>query len=307
MKIEPEDFIALVDRAMQNAAVSHMRPVIEKELLHYDILFCLDREGLLDQLVFQGGTSLRLCHGGSRFSEDLDFAGGRDFSSHHLTDMKQCIEDYIGARYGLEVSVREPGSLRQDPKYAELRIDKWQVAIVTAPERKGVPKQRIKIEVAGVPAYTRTPLPLRNNYDFLPDGYEDTLIYTETLSEVMADKLVALPATQKYVRHRDLWDLTWLLQQGASLDADLVANKLADYRITNFEPLLEQRIQSLPGIVASSSFTDEMRRFLPADVFERTLAKEKFTSYLVNTLQGLLGGLREQLYGHRTQGPEFVM
>ncbi|HET6629122.1 MAG TPA: nucleotidyl transferase AbiEii/AbiGii toxin family protein, partial [Woeseiaceae bacterium] len=46
------------------------RPVVEKELLHYDILFALDTEGLLDPLTFQGGTSLRLCYGAQRFSED---------------------------------------------------------------------------------------------------------------------------------------------------------------------------------------------------------------------------------------------
>ena len=37
-----------------------------------------------------------------------DFAGGNDFSSEQLTDMKQCLEDYIGKRYGLEVNVKEP-------------------------------------------------------------------------------------------------------------------------------------------------------------------------------------------------------
>jgi len=67
------DFNTMVDLAMTAPGRGHMRPVIEKELLHYDILFCLDKEGLLDQLTFQGGTSLRLCHGSPRFSEDLDF------------------------------------------------------------------------------------------------------------------------------------------------------------------------------------------------------------------------------------------
>lgn len=38
-----------------------MRPVIEKELLHYDILYALDEARVLDNLVFQGGTSQRLC------------------------------------------------------------------------------------------------------------------------------------------------------------------------------------------------------------------------------------------------------
>lgn len=66
MKIDPADFNALVAKAMQQAEVAAMRPVIEKELLHYDILYCLDQAGLLNELVFQGGTSLRLCHGGNR-------------------------------------------------------------------------------------------------------------------------------------------------------------------------------------------------------------------------------------------------
>lgn len=42
-----------------------------------------------------------------------DFAGGKDFSSHQLRAMKQCIEDYIGTRYGLEVTVKEPNTLKK--------------------------------------------------------------------------------------------------------------------------------------------------------------------------------------------------
>ncbi|WP_196221319.1 hypothetical protein [Sansalvadorimonas verongulae] len=54
MKMNTEDFSGLVERIMQNDALASMRPVVEKELLHYDILYCLDQEELLDQLVFQG-------------------------------------------------------------------------------------------------------------------------------------------------------------------------------------------------------------------------------------------------------------
>ena len=75
MKMTEVDFDALVDRAMRDPHVAHMGPVIRKELLHYDILFCLGRSGMLDNLVFQGGTSLRLCYGSRRYSEDLDFVG----------------------------------------------------------------------------------------------------------------------------------------------------------------------------------------------------------------------------------------
>ncbi|QQG29306.1 nucleotidyl transferase AbiEii/AbiGii toxin family protein [Pectobacterium carotovorum] len=307
MKIDPADFNALVAKAMQQAEVAAMRPVIEKELLHYDILYCLDQAGLLNELVFQGGTSLRLCHGGNRFSEDLDFAGGVDFSSARLAEMKTCIEDYIGKRYGLEVTVKEPASLKQEKEYAELRIDKWQINITTAPGQKDMPKQKIKLEVANVPAYTKEALPLRNNYDFLPDGYEDTLVFTETLDEVMADKLISLPATQRYIRHRDLWDLVWLQQQNARLNPELIRLKLADYKIPDYQFMLESRIASLDEIVAGAAFHNEMKRFLPTNVYDRTLGQDKFKSFMLGALKKMLTEVHTKLFGSSTPEHEFKL
>lgn len=297
MKISPVDFEQWVTQVMNNSQMAAMRPVIEKELLHYDILFCLDQMSLLDNLVFQGGTSLRLCRGSNRLSEDLDFVGGADFTSAKLSHIKECIMDYIGRRYGLEISVKEPKALKEDPHYAELKISKWQIAIVTASEKEHLPKQRIKIEVANVPAYTKEALPLKKNYDFLPDGYEDTLIYTETLNEVMADKLISLPATQKYIRHRDIWDLSWLKQQGAKLNPELVKKKITDYQLNEFESLLDKRIRTIENIVSSDALLDEMKRFLPTDVFNRTFGQAKFQSYLAATVIRLLETTRNEIYG----------
>ncbi|MDD3325437.1 MAG: nucleotidyl transferase AbiEii/AbiGii toxin family protein [Sulfurospirillaceae bacterium] len=46
---------------------------IVKEILHYDIMEALYRSDVARDIVFQGGTALRLCYGGNRYSEDLDF------------------------------------------------------------------------------------------------------------------------------------------------------------------------------------------------------------------------------------------
>lgn len=305
--VNAADFEELVRRALQSPGLGHMRPVVEKELIHYDLLFALSEEGLLDDLVFQGGTSLRLCYGGSRFSEDLDFAGGLDFSSRQLIDMKTCIEDYLSKRYGLEVTVKEPSSLRREPAYAELNIDKWQIGIITSPGRPDLPKQRIKLEIANVPAHTSSAQALTRNYDFLPDGYEDLLIMVETKSEIMADKLLALPATEKYIRHRDIWDLAWLAQRGATADPALVEKKIQDYRLDGYEGKLSNMIGRLPEIIASKPFMDEMKRFLPSDVFERTLAQAKFKSYLDETVSGLLITVQDALDPDESDAPEFRM
>jgi predicted nucleotidyltransferase component of viral defense system len=306
-KYDQESFQRLVSLAMQDPDLANMRPVIEKEIIHFDLFFALDQEGLLNDLVFQGDTAVRLCYGGKRFSEDLDFAGGVDFSSHKLAQMKECIMDYLGNRYGLEVSVKEPKSLRKESEYAERNVDMWQIAIATSPERPDLPKQRVKLEVANIPAYTAIPQPLIRTYDFLPDGYEDLLIMTEDKSEIMADKLVSLPATQKYVRHRDIWDLMYLSQEKAVVRPDLVANKIRDYQIEGYEAKLDVMIGRLPDIIKGKPFQDEMNRFLPADVIERTLAKEKFFDFLQSRVTGLLTDVRNELDPDQSDSPPFLI
>ena len=162
---EIADLEALVEQAVKKGAgtLDRLRPVITKELLHYDILYALESNGLLDPVTFQGGTSLRLCYGSSRYSEDLDFAGGWEFDAKQLMSMKSCIERYVGERYGLEVTVKEPREVVMEPHGKSIRVHKWQIKIMTAPERPDLPKQMIKIEVASVPAHTRVPQLLRKN------------------------------------------------------------------------------------------------------------------------------------------------
>jgi len=155
-----QDFKHYVDQAMANPEMARLRPVVEKELLHYEIINALDAAGLLKNLVFQGGTSLRLCRGSERFSEDLDFAGGKVFDSASMEAVKVCLSEYIGDRFGLKASVKDPKLSQTD---ALVRVSKWTVTIDTNPGSSAIPSHTIKINIANVPAYTREPIPLRLN------------------------------------------------------------------------------------------------------------------------------------------------
>ncbi|MCE6959567.1 nucleotidyl transferase AbiEii/AbiGii toxin family protein [Cereibacter sphaeroides] len=289
-------FADLVDHAMLDPALAGMRPVVEKEILHYGILAALERKGFFKDLVFQGGTSLRLCHGAPRFSEDLDFVGGPRFAAAQLREIRACVEEHIGRKYGLEVHVKEPREMREEPSYLGTQIDRWQIAVVTNQGRSDLPRQKIKLEVANVPAWTREPRTPVRNYQGLPAGFMDIIIPTETLAEVMADKVVSLTAATEHVRNRDIWDLRWLRLKGARLDLDLVRRKLTDYRIEDFEDKLEGRLASLETIVNGKTFQDELGRFLPSDVRERTLEKSGFLTVLARDVGQLLDEARQGLF-----------
>jgi hypothetical protein len=283
---EREDFEKLVDMAMDNPALTAMRPVVEKELLHYEIFQALDGEGLLKDLVFQGGTALRLCHGSDRFSEDLDFAGGVEFCA---------------------------GKIEVRPKPAkagagQVKVDKWWISIETAPEHSDMPRQKIKLEIANIPARTKELLPLLANYDSAR-AMPTVMVNTESLDEIMADKILAFPTSLRdkegrpvgvdnaKIRHRDIWDLAWLSRRGAKLDPKLVAAKIGDYGIEGYGALLDQAIELIPAIVKSRQFKAQMSRFIDSSTVGKMLSTDAHLDYFSNATSAMFSNMRTELNG----------
>ncbi len=289
------DLAYLVDRAMEDPRLHGMRPVVEKELLHYDILFALERGGFLDRLVFQGGTALRLCHGAHRYSEDLDFAGGADFTGDLLAPVASHLEEFLSGRYGLHVAVQpsEPGEM---PGGAGPTVFRWRINVMTQPARADLPRQRIHLEITNISSHDSEVLPLARNYDFLPDGYEDMLIRVETKDEILADKLVAFPAAlPRYPRWRDIWDMRWLGRRGAVVNAGMITAKIEDYRIGDFGDRLEAAIGRIPELVHDNAFAATMMRFLPLPVVDRTLRRTDFFDVVAREVGELLTRLKREL------------
>lgn len=83
-------FDRLVSQAIRHQADwSSLRVVVEKELLHHDILREMSAVGLLNRLTLIGGTCLCACYGSNRLREDLDFTGGQDFNRETFSDLSR--------------------------------------------------------------------------------------------------------------------------------------------------------------------------------------------------------------------------
>ncbi len=91
-----------------NPQLQDKETIIEKEILHFDILRCLESRGYLEELTFIGGTALRLCHDSMRFSEDLDFDGGGEFSAQKMVGLEDAIRSHLTQLYGHDVQVQSP-------------------------------------------------------------------------------------------------------------------------------------------------------------------------------------------------------
>ena len=129
---------------------------------------------------------------------------------------------------------------------------------------------------------------------------------TESLEEIMTDKLISFVNTTKYVRNRDIWDLRWLKQRGSKINFAFISAKIQDYQITDYPRKLKKRIHEIDEIIKGKKFHDEMSRFIPTDVQERTQQKEKFKNFLITEIKGMLIKVNLHLQGDQ-HNDEFEM
>lgn len=273
-------FDRLVDEALRNApGHAPLRAVVEKELLHRDILREMNAAGLLARLTFIGGTCLRACYGSARLSEDLDFTGGADFTRETLATFADTLVRTLEAKYSLAVRVSEPVKVSAG-------VDTWKLVVLTHPGRRDLPPQRIHIDVCAIPSHDRRPMMLRNIYG-VDLGTSGLILYAQSREEILADKFISLTFRPNRLKNRDLWDIAWLKQQGVELPAALIPLKIADHRRTpaDFATAIQGRLVALKTDPACrAAFVAEMQRFLPARLADETVAQEPYWTYLVNLL-----------------------
>lgn len=93
---------------------------VVKEILQEIALYGLWRSGFFEIAAFQGGTSLRILHGLSRFSEDLDFilkSPDTGFSwKSYLEGLTDCL-----AEFGLKSEILDKGKMERRIKQALMK------------------------------------------------------------------------------------------------------------------------------------------------------------------------------------------
>ena len=261
-----------------NKQYSALRPVIEKEILHYDILRELNNIGLLRKLTFIGGTCLRSCYGSQRLSEDLDFSSDFNFNKEELSLLPDLLKKSLLKKYGFKTEISEP-------KEESTNTNTWKIKILTRPEQKNLPAQRINLDIVLLPSYKKQIMMLKNYYG-LTENINGLILQAESLEEILVDKIIALANRPNRVKNRDLWDIFWLSRQNINLDKDLLLKKLNDRNITDFSAKYASRLEEIK--TGQASFLFEMKRFLPATAFDDVFTSALWWQQLENLLKSLV-------------------
>jgi predicted nucleotidyltransferase component of viral defense system len=247
-----------------------MEQNLVKEAIHLHLLSALSDADVLRHVVFQGGTALRLCYSGERYSEDLDFVCGKAGSYVDKIEFEQRVRDALettrkSLHRDFDINPNQI-TLKQPPhptaiKSASVSVAAWQIIVPVGPTPKS-PKSRVKIEFANVPSYDSRPDVARVTQGLVQ--IHDVILTVESANEILADKAVALTA-REVMKYRDVWDIWYLVNKlNAHADRSIVRRKFTDYGTSDVAAKAKQRCDELAKGATAKLFFDEMRRFLPA-------------------------------------------
>ena len=182
----------------------------EKEYLQHVFLNAISGE---EDMVFKGGTCLKICYQLPRFSEDLDFNTSKKPEEIEKT-VKKALKAY--EKLGIEVETEKSEKFKETSSYtAHLRFK--------APlYKEDNPRSTNTIQLD---AGSRTGTNLETQIKQVTPAYPDIPAYfleTMNIREIMAEKIAAMNNRQK---GRDLFDIWYLLDQ-TEIEKKLVQNEI---------------------------------------------------------------------------------
>ncbi len=188
--------------------------VQERDYLQHLLLALLYTRS--QELIFKGGTALRLVWRGSRYSEDLDFNGPDSVGT-----LRALWDGVVAGLEGYGVVAEMRNIWASDVGYS---FDvSYQGPLYDGRDRT---KGKVRVDI------NRRPEPVETQRELVVSEYDDVRPFVVTVltpQQMLAEKVRALLVRGK---PRDLYDIWLLLEQGIRLDRDLVAHKLALYGAT---------------------------------------------------------------------------
>ncbi|MDH5389383.1 MAG: nucleotidyl transferase AbiEii/AbiGii toxin family protein [Gammaproteobacteria bacterium] len=247
-----------------------------KEIVQEVMLFALWRADFFEVAAFQGGTSLRILHGLSRFSEDMDFIllePNVEFSwQPYLESLVETCQEF-----GIEPEAIDKARMDQRVKKALIKDTSIanQLDLSFMDELNGR-KLKIKLEIDCNP-----PLGSGFEYSYL-DFPVDFEVCHQDVQSNFALKIHAL-LCRTYLKGRDWYDFNWYIAQGVEPNLLLLQNALVQYGPWQGQALNVDQVwlvNSLSEKISSIEWKDaaaDVERFLkPVEQKSLSLWSERF-------------------------------
>ena len=258
-------FDQILDFAHQyNLPLSKKRAIV-REYLQVKILDSMYRQKISTQLIFVGGTALRLLRGLDRFSEDLDFDIDESISSSQIKKLMENVNQQL-TKENILVDLYSNTTAKRS--YFELRFKNLLYDLSISKNKED--KLAIKFDFEMFWKKHTKEIVALSRYGFLVN------VVTASLDTILVQKLFAY-LHRKQTLPRDIYDIVWLYAFGAKIDKDfLKENNLsfnllakAKEKYVREEKLLANLKRKLQPFLIDEEYIDKL------DLFPQILEKLK--------------------------------
>lgn len=269
------------------------RHIRRSELFQLILLQHLYTRPESSRLIFQGGTAIRWCHNGGRFSEDLDFVTHLERAA--LERIMQAIEAQVARE---SIAHFGPGRLTVTPRGQRDEGVVWRVAFEPQNLRDRI---MIKVECEHLKkgmALTTEPrvLGMQDAVSYLIARGEfliprpNSVMVVETLEEILSDKIRAL-LERPYLKGRDIYDV-WHLRDRLHVPVvrDVAGRKFSCYEATFTPKRQPEWFQTADGELRDA-IENDLGRFLAPEVMA-ACRNDGYRPFL-DAVKGLFREIRE--------------
>ena len=261
MRSSADSFAAFAQATLDDDP--QLYPAIVKQVTHTEALGALSEAGLFRHLVFQGDTAIRLCYGGLRYSEDLEFSAVSDLSEDIMNSFFECLRERTD-EMNLQMDSLDSISAKDFRHVGGSRS--WRGRIVIPPPLSNRPDIRsshfVKVEVDDRKVHEQTVRPIEVRHTDL--GQIGPLVTTKSPNELLADKVMAFLGRTS-MKWRDVFDINFLLNRNARFDAAILKAKIKEqYADSNsLNHVIETRRKDLVDRRTLNGFRIELSPLLP--------------------------------------------
>ena len=281
----------------RTACIMYKEKTIRKsEVLQLVLLDNIYAQSGSERIIFQGGTALRWVYGGMRFSEDLDFV-----TQLPGKEIKKILDRSFGKAQ--RACVAHFGSGRSEYRFRKGRRQATSASFIYRPEtqreRIAVKSEFETLKADHEPDFEKKILrDLPSVAGMISNGdlimpYSSSIILTETIDEILSDKIRAL-YEREYFKGRDVYDLWWIVNQlKVTPDWMKLREKLFMYQAP-FIPAREADyfLSDESTFMIRAAIKTDLPRFIPQNILSEY--QEDDFSEFVATLKAVTSHLLSQ-------------
>ena len=234
---------------------------ILKEYLQFPVLSFIYNNKKYKNLIFTGGSCLRVCFGLPRMSEDLDFDLKKsDWKKFDIEELANDIQKYFKKDFLFDVQIKTQGNRRiylKFPILKELGVASGSESdllyVKIEPTESGFTKPEIEVQSI-----------FKYGYNFIVKRYSLSFLMTGKLNAIFLRKWFSGKESEIDIKGRDFYDLYWYLEKGVEPN---YSNLKKSIKISNQKELYKELRRRIEKNITSKKLFYDLKNFFKEQSF----------------------------------------